>query len=358
VNLTRVLASAAVVLSVLLANPSVGFDIIVPDDQPTLADALSAADDGATIGVRAGTYPIGYLSLETWTKTISLAGADDERPVIVGGLAFFATNSCTLVFENLVFDGVQGLRSLAVSANAGGEVTASVHNCQFRGPGLAGAVAGGLVMSNATATVSHCLFVECSTNNAGAGLELVNTASLIDACVFDGNRGGPYGALTNYRCCGGTSVAEVRGCVFTANSSTLAGGGFYGYPGTAATIIDSSFCSNSPSQAAGAWTDGGGNVFSSSPGECLAADCDSNGISDADEIAAGAADLNANGVPDTCECIADLTGNGEVNGADISIILGFWGKVPEPLPSADINRDGLVDGLDLAVLLGSWGPCQ
>ena len=87
-------------------------------------------------------------------------------------------------------------------------------------------------------------------------------------------------------------------------------------------------------------------------------DCDNNGISDADEIAAGAADLNGNGIPDNCECIADLTGNGEVNGADISVLLGFWGKVQAPLPAADINQDGHVDGLDLAVLLGSWGPCK
>ena len=87
-------------------------------------------------------------------------------------------------------------------------------------------------------------------------------------------------------------------------------------------------------------------------------DCDADGISDADEIAAGAADLNGNGIPDNCECIADLTGNGEVNGADISVLLGFWGKVPAPLPAADINQDGHVDGLDLAVLLGSWGPCK
>jgi hypothetical protein len=89
------------------------------------------------------------------------------------------------------------------------------------------------------------------------------------------------------------------------------------------------------------------------------ADCNGDGIVDYGQILDGTfADLNTNGVPDTCECIADLTGNGEVNGADISIILGFWGKVPEPLPSADINQDGNVDGLDLAVLLGSWGPCQ
>lgn len=88
------------------------------------------------------------------------------------------------------------------------------------------------------------------------------------------------------------------------------------------------------------------------------ADCDNDGISDADAIAAGAADVNGNGVPDTCECLLDLTGNGEVDGADLAVILSSWGEVSKPLPPADVNRDGLVNGFDLGVLLSSWGPCD
>jgi len=88
------------------------------------------------------------------------------------------------------------------------------------------------------------------------------------------------------------------------------------------------------------------------------ADCDNDGISDADAIAAGAADVNGNGIPDTCECITDLTGNGEVDGADLAVVLSSWGEVSKPLPPADVNRDGLVNGFDLGVLLSSWGPCQ
>jgi len=56
-------------------------------------------------------------------------------------------------------------------------------------------------------------------------------------------------------------------------------------------------------------------------------------------------------------CRADLTQDGAVDGADISVILGFWGLTPGPFPEADITRDGVVDGADLAELLGRWGPC-
>jgi len=55
-------------------------------------------------------------------------------------------------------------------------------------------------------------------------------------------------------------------------------------------------------------------------------------------------------------CTGDLNDDGIVNGADISIMLGFWGLNGKPV-DADINGDGLVDGADLAMLLSSWGKC-
>ena len=52
-------------------------------------------------------------------------------------------------------------------------------------------------------------------------------------------------------------------------------------------------------------------------------------------------------------CPADVTGDGEVDGADLSVVLGGWGQ---PGPS-DISGDGNTDGTDIGLLLGSWGPC-
>lgn len=48
--------------------------------------------------------------------------------------------------------------------------------------------------------------------------------------------------------------------------------------------------------------------------------------------------------------VADLNGDGLVNGADIGILLGQWGGPG----SADLNRDGTVNGSDLGMLLGQW----
>ncbi len=87
------------------------------------------------------------------------------------------------------------------------------------------------------------------------------------------------------------------------------------------------------------------------------ADCNNNGVGDVCDIFAGAPDFNADTIPDTCQCLADLFVDRQVNGADLGALLAFWGPVNPALPSADINRDGKVDGADLGYLLNAWGPC-
>ncbi|MFO0829421.1 MAG: hypothetical protein U0572_14885 [Phycisphaerales bacterium] len=52
-------------------------------------------------------------------------------------------------------------------------------------------------------------------------------------------------------------------------------------------------------------------------------------------------------------CPADLDQSGEVNAADLAILLGQWGATG----SADVDADGLVGAADLGILLGAWGSC-
>lgn len=53
-------------------------------------------------------------------------------------------------------------------------------------------------------------------------------------------------------------------------------------------------------------------------------------------------------------CPWDLTGDGEVDGADLSELLALWGLGGT---TADLDGSGTVNGADLAHLLRSWGPC-
>jgi hypothetical protein len=94
------------------------------------------------------------------------------------------------------------------------------------------------------------------------------------------------------------------------------------------------------------------------------ADCNGDGRVDYGQIQSGQLDdLNGNHVPDCCEqggpcrpCLADISGNGIVDGVDLAFVLGSWG-VGGGKAGADINGDGVVAGEDLAMVLGAWGAC-
>ena len=53
-------------------------------------------------------------------------------------------------------------------------------------------------------------------------------------------------------------------------------------------------------------------------------------------------------------CVGDLNDDGQVNGADLGLLLGAWDTAD---PDADLNNDGTVNGADLGLLLGAWGFC-
>jgi hypothetical protein len=88
-------------------------------------------------------------------------------------------------------------------------------------------------------------------------------------------------------------------------------------------------------------------------------DCNENGSADACDIFEGISeDLNANGIPDECEAIGDLNGDGLVNVRDLLTLLGAWGACDEPCPPActgDTNFDCTVNWIDLLTLLSNWG---
>ncbi|MFG0276132.1 MAG: hypothetical protein ACF8QF_13855 [Phycisphaerales bacterium] len=83
----------------------------------------------------------------------------------------------------------------------------------------------------------------------------------------------------------------------------------------------------------------------------LGLDRDGDGHWNYDEVLACADPADPISVPGSAQA-ADLDASGEVNGADLGILLGAWGT-----PDADLTGDGTTDGADLGVLLGAWGSC-
>jgi len=86
-------------------------------------------------------------------------------------------------------------------------------------------------------------------------------------------------------------------------------------------------------------------------------DCDGDGTPDAAEIAGGAADVNGNGVPDSCDCPADIDADGVVAAEDLSAVLFAWGTAGAKGLVGDVDRSGSVGGEDLSAVLAAWGPC-
>lgn len=55
------------------------------------------------------------------------------------------------------------------------------------------------------------------------------------------------------------------------------------------------------------------------------------------------------------DCVADINGDGLVDGRDLSVVLFQYGSSVPPGTGADFNGDGVVDGRDLSVLLAGYG---
>ncbi|MAD19680.1 MAG: hypothetical protein CMJ52_05595, partial [Planctomycetaceae bacterium] len=58
------------------------------------------------------------------------------------------------------------------------------------------------------------------------------------------------------------------------------------------------------------------------------------------------------------DCPGDITGDGEVDAADLGILLALWNTDGKSRPEADVDGDGIVDASDLGLLLGAWGTCR
>ena len=80
---------------------------------------------------------------------------------------------------------------------------------------------------------------------------------------------------------------------------------------------------------------------------CLESDCDGDGVTDAEEIAAGAADVDGDGIPDACQ---DCDGDGVLD--SLAIAQGIAADMDQNgTPDAcqqDCNGNGLPDSLDIS----------
>jgi hypothetical protein len=87
-----------------------------------------------------------------------------------------------------------------------------------------------------------------------------------------------------------------------------------------------------------------------------AADCNNNGVPDSCDITSGATDKDANGQPDDCQfAYGDFDLSGDIGGGDLGFLLAVWGTNSV---IGDLDGDHIIGGGDLGTLLSRWGPVQ
>jgi hypothetical protein len=94
--------------------------------------------------------------------------------------------------------------------------------------------------------------------------------------------------------------------------------------------------------------------------EVFAYDCNRNCVDDSVDIVQGfSLDVNANDIPDECECLADFDGNGNVNIHDLLNLISQWGATSTPKDplQEDLDGDGTVDVTDLMIVISQFGDC-
>jgi hypothetical protein len=343
----------------------------VPDVYPTIQAAIDAAPVGTarTITVAPGTY---NQSFSLNGKNIVVRGAENNQTILDG----------------------TGLPASIATFSGGEPATAGLENLVFRN-GTVGSliykgalfkVGGAVYGTNSSAFIRNCRF-EDNRSDYGGAVYLIYSSFLAEGCVFSGNTGVSQG--------GGMmvfgSTGAVRNCTFTANRCGVAGvGGGSAFKAAEALFTGETVLLDGCTITGNiAGVDGSAVEYHEDVGWHLGkmrlVNCTITGNTSGTITAIGSGGLTVTGrmqsciidagtticdnlprnvqgpyfiagTPTICDCQADLSGDGMVNGGDLGILLSSWGATL-PTGVGDVNHDGVVNGADLAVLLSSWGSC-
>ena len=284
----RALIPLCTALSLIAPGITRGSDIYVPDDHPTIQDAIDAALDGDNVIVRQGTYleHITFYGKAICVKSKSgpsvtmIDGSHDYRVVKFqfgeGNSSrlegFTITNgndsgiycwqsSPTLVNNRVNWTKYGSASGLVCSENSHPVVT----SCRFynnkaygiNNQGNSNPVVtycdlsrnnGGMRnQDNSNPLVSNCLFDD---NSNSSGMENWSSHPTVENCTFSNNVGGMHGGGIY---CRENSRPIVAGCTFIGNRAGSVGGGIgNGYESNnTSTVTNCLFIQNSASSGGG-----------------------------------------------------------------------------------------------------------
>lgn len=269
--------------------------IYVPENFSTIQGAIDAAVDGAEISVAAGVYGgTGGAAVDLAGKQIWLHSRQGAA------LTFITGGGVRRVLESSLGEGnyslIEGFTLLGGASTDRG---------------------GGIHLTNDGSPVFEDCVIRDNAAINGGGCAVLDGSPRFLNCDFIGNIASDYGGAVEVR---GTGYPQFIGCFIAENVSALLAGraAVNVRDGANAFIEDSTICGNLPEQILGDWVDGGGNEI--------------------------------------CQCPADVTGDGVIDGFDLTDLLAWWGACSSDCPY-DFDASGTVDGADLLVVLSAWGSC-
>jgi len=346
--------------------------ILVPSQFPTIQAAIDSVPAGAqrTVQVAAGTY---NESFSLNGKNVVIRGAANNATILDGtGLAAsIATitggEPATGGLENLVFRNAtvgsliyKGALFKVGGAVYGRDSSAVIRNCRFEGN--RSDYGGGAYLLYCNMLVEGCEFTGNTGIAQGGGLMVFGTTGTVRNCSFTGNQCGiaGIGGGSAFKAAGALLTGEsvtFDGCTVTGNTAGVEGGAVEYYenvelnPGTL-HIVNSTITGNRSGNGTLA---GAGGVMIAGRMQSVVVH---GGTTVCDNVPRNIeGPYFIAGAPTICDCMADLSGDGAVNGGDLGLLLNAWGGTL-PTGVGDVNHDGIVDGVDLAELLGNWGACN
>ena len=241
----------------------------------------------------------------------------DFASALVGG-GIFGTDSAASVRDCVVEQNSAGFGAGAYFLRCVGDVSGSI----FRN-NSASADGGGFQTNQGNQRLVDVIIQNNFANSRGGGMHIVQGTNRLTRVQVSENTCGNVVGGVSFSPSGQEPLSlDLVDCSITGNSALVNYGGI-GNLGTVTIpvhIAGTTVCGNLPRpNVSGAYVDLGGNTI--------------------------------------CDCVGDLTFNGEVNGADLGLVLGAWGACTGSCAS-DLNRDGVVNGADLGLLLSAWGSCN